>query len=160
MKLYLLEPEVAGGIGEKTTFLDNAYQNGVKKISSLHYELEGWLGDELLESTPCFIVAENLANSIQNSELNGYLFNEVEITVSDLFKELYPNKPLPNFKQLIPKGKVFVKNGKFTGWSQEDFCLSQNLELVVSTNAFKVINKHKLNHCEVIELKKDLTSPY
>lgn len=88
------------------------------------------------------------------------MLNEVEITVSDVFKELYPNKSLPNFKLLIPKGKVFVKNGKFTGWSQEDFCLSQNLELVVSCNAFKVINKHKLNHCVLIELNKDLTSPY
>lgn len=160
MELYLLEPEVAGEIGEKTTFLDDTYQNGVKKISNLHYELEGWLGDELLESTPCFIITENFANSIRNSELNGYFLKEVEITVSDLFKELYPNKPLPNFKQLIPKGKVFVKNGKFTGWSQEDFCLSQNLELVVSRDAFKVINKHTLSHCDLIELKNDLTSPY
>jgi hypothetical protein len=46
MKSYLLEPEVAIGIWE-------TYQNGVKEISNLHYKLEGWIGNELLESTPC-----------------------------------------------------------------------------------------------------------
>ena len=155
MTLILLEPEVAGEIGEKTTFSNNTYPNRMKEISHLHYKFQGWLGDELLESTPCFIVTENLANSIKSSELNGFMFNEVEVTVSDLFKGLYPNKPLPNFKRLIPRGKVFVGNGKYTGWSQEDFCLSQNLELVVSTNAFEIINKHPLNHCDVIKLNKD-----
>ncbi|MGF6949955.1 hypothetical protein QF028_002460 [Neobacillus sp. B4I6] len=155
MKLILLEPEVAGEIGEKTIFSTNTYTNGMKEISYLNYEFQGWLGDELLESTPCFIVTENLANSIQSSELNGYLFNEVEVTVSDLFKELYPNEILPNFKRLIPIGKVFVENHKYSGWSQEDFCLSQNLELVVSTNAFEVTNNHKLNYCDVFELNKD-----
>ncbi|WHY75312.1 hypothetical protein QNH20_14270 [Neobacillus sp. WH10] len=80
MKLFLLEPEVAGGIGEKATFSNNTYPNGMKEISHLNYEFQGWLGDELLETTSCFIVTEYLANSIQSSELNGYLFNEIEVT--------------------------------------------------------------------------------
>ncbi|SMQ80436.1 hypothetical protein SAMN05444673_3919 [Bacillus sp. OV166] len=104
---------------------------------------------------PVSLLQKTLQTSIQSSELNGYLFNKVEVTVSDLFKELYPNEILPNFKRLIPIGKVFVENHKYSGWSQEDFCLSQNLELVVSTNAFEVINNHKLNYCDVFELNKD-----
>jgi hypothetical protein len=155
MPLYLLEPEVAGGLGEKTIFYDETYKNGVKLISYLHYEFEGWLGDELLEATPSFIVTQELANSIQYSQLNGYIFGKVETTESDLFQELYPNKLLPKFKRLIPKGKVFINNDTYNNWSQEDFCLSQNLELVVSPQAFKVINSHILKHCNVFKLEKD-----
>ncbi|MEH7084418.1 hypothetical protein V7139_17015 [Neobacillus drentensis] len=155
MKLYLLQPEVAGELGENTTILDDTYQNGVEKISHLHYEFYGWLGDELLESTPCFIVTEELAHAILTSPLKGYLLDEVEITLSDEFKELYPNETLPNFKRLIPLGKVFVEENNYLDWLQEDFCLSQNLYLVVSTTAFEVLKKHQLNYCDVFELNKD-----
>lgn len=155
MNLYLLEPEVAGGLGENTTFLDDTYQNGVEKISHLHYDFYGWLGDELLESTPCFIVTEALAHTIQNSPLKGYLLDEVEITMSDEFKELYPNETLPNFKRLVPLGKVFVEENDYRNWSHEDFCLSQDLSFVVSATAFEVLKKHQLNYCDVFELKKD-----
>lgn len=59
MNLHLLEPEVAGGLGENSTF------NSKGEVEFLHYEFQGWLGDELLESTPCFIVTESMAHSIQ-----------------------------------------------------------------------------------------------
>ena len=154
MNLYLLEPEVAGGLGENTTFLDDTYQNGVEKISHLHYDFYGWLGDELLESTPCFIVSEELAFTIQTSPLKGYLLNEVEITISEFLKELYPDESLPNFKRLIPLGEVFVQENSYRDWSQDDFCLSQNLSLVISATAFTVLINHQLNNCEVIELNK------
>ena len=57
MKYYMIEPEVAGEIGENTIY-DNYDEiiNQKKKpiISHLHYIFDGWLGDELLEVTPCF----------------------------------------------------------------------------------------------------------
>ncbi|WP_144697936.1 hypothetical protein [Fictibacillus phosphorivorans] len=158
MHLYLLEPEVAGGLGEKTTYYNKTYKNGLKLISFLNYEFEGWLGDELLESTPSFIVTQELANSIQYSQLNGYVFEGVEITKSDLFQEIYPNRILPNFKRLIPNGKVSINNDTYNNWSQEDFCLSENLELVVSPQALKVLNLHVLKHCNVIKLERNIST--
>ena len=45
MTYYHLEPEVAGGIGERTV-LD---RSGPRlRATSLHYEFDGWLGDDLL----------------------------------------------------------------------------------------------------------------
>src|SRR5665647_2251403 len=89
--LYLLEPEVAGGIGENTVLDKN------RNILYLEYEFSGWLGDELLEATPCFITTFNLTKEIQNSELNGYEFQDMEISVNEEFCDLYPSSDMPPF---------------------------------------------------------------
>lgn len=69
MKYYMIEPEVAGEIGENTIY-DNYDEiiNQKKKpiISHLHYIFDGWLGDELLEVTPCFLISERLKKEIEN----------------------------------------------------------------------------------------------
>lgn len=155
MKLYIIEPEVGGGIGESTVFTSKTLPNGVKEISQLEYEFQGWLGDELLESTPCFIITSELVSSIENAQLTGYKIEGVKVTISDFFKELYPNKTLPEFKRLVPKGTVDINNGKYMDRTEEDFCLSQKLELVVSDNALRVLKKHQLNYCDIYEVEEE-----
>ena len=54
---YFIEPEVAGGWGGNTIADTSVHP---PKISKLHYQFDGWLGDDLLESFPCFIVSESL----------------------------------------------------------------------------------------------------
>ena len=97
--LYFLEPEVAGELGENTIIenFDNVRLKGERpKVTHLHYQFTGWLGDEILECTPCFIVTDALSKVIQESTLNGYTFQDVEVSVSDEFTEIYPNIKLPN----------------------------------------------------------------
>ncbi|WP_074033976.1 hypothetical protein [Bacillus massilinigeriensis] len=56
MILYFLEPEVSGGHGEYTIYgtEDDIATEGISgKVKYLHYEFEGWLRDDFLESTPC-----------------------------------------------------------------------------------------------------------
>lgn len=150
MKMYRLNPEVAGEIGENSKIV---YEKGIiKGITYLHYEFAGWLGDELLTQTPCFIVTEALANSVLKSKLAGYKFEEMEVTTSDEFKEFYPNKVLPKFLRLLPLGKVIVNDDMVTEWSGEDFCLEDDIELVVSEDALKLIENHKIDNCDVEEL--------
>ncbi|WP_241280098.1 hypothetical protein [Chryseobacterium cucumeris] len=43
-----IEPEVAGGLGEQSQ-LDNSFLPPL--IKNLHYEFEGWLGNDLVESS-------------------------------------------------------------------------------------------------------------
>ncbi|MCX7113289.1 MAG: hypothetical protein NTX45_24890 [Proteobacteria bacterium] len=155
MKLYELEPEVAGGFGENTVFsnLNEVEQKrGRSTITHLNYEFSGWLGDELLETTPCFIVTMSLANDIEKSDLKGYKFEDVEISTNDEFKELYPMITLPEFKRIIPKGTVAVNSEVFHNWSGDDFCISNNFILIVSERALNILKKHKLNYCDVREL--------
>jgi hypothetical protein len=150
MKMYRLDPEVAGEIGDGSEII---YEGGlIKKVTYLHYEFAGWLGDELLTQTPCFIVTEVVANSIIKSDLTGYRFEEMKVSKSDEFKEFYPDKVLPKFLRLLPLGKVVVDNDKIVEWSGEDFCLEENVDLVVSEYALKVLEKHQMVNCNVEEL--------
>ena len=155
MRLYELEPEVAGGFGENTVVsnLDNVRSKRERPIvTHLHYEFSGWLGDEILETTPCFIVTESLADSIQKSELKGYNFADVETSITEEFEELYPETILPKFKRVIPLGFVEVSRNTFGDWSGDDFCLSQKSTLVVSEKALAVFKKHQFDHCDITEL--------
>lgn len=160
LRLYELKPEVAGGYGENT-IVSNIDSVRLKKerpmIAHLHYEFSGWLGDEILETTPCFIVTESLAYSIQRSELKGYTFADVETSVAEEFEEfeeLHPGRILPKFERIVLHGTVEVIKDTFRNWSGDDFCISQRSVLVVSEKALAVLKKHKCDYCDITELEE------
>ncbi len=126
---YVVEPEVAGGWGENTIFTRTPGQGTV--VHKLHYEFDGWLGDELLESAPCFIVTERMAHEIQKAGLTGVSFDKVEVTVSPEFKQLYPDRQLPTFVWLKIEGTP----------GRDDFGVTSDLMLVVSESALEVLNR-------------------
>ena len=104
MKMYLLEPEVSGGIGNNSIL---EYENGrIKKAVHLDYEFEGWLGDDLITTSPFFIITESLAEEFQANDISGYDFEDLEISFCDYFMEMFPNNVLPNFKILVGLGIV------------------------------------------------------
>jgi hypothetical protein len=136
MGYYLLSPEVAGGFG-KNTLMDRTHHP--PEVTRLHYEFEGWLGDELLESFPCFIVTQSLAQAIADAALSGVEFRHVEVTTSDQFRELYPSQDLPEFVWLGVVGTP----------GQDDFGLDKTSRLVVSEAALEVLRTRKLENCEI-----------
>ncbi len=126
MRYYYLEPEVAGGFGPETVMDQNP---GLPMVRSLHHVFDGWLGDEILETTPCFIVTERLARSIEEHGLTGVTFDTVRIGRSDTFDELYPNRELPSFAWLKVCGER----------SADDFFMAEDGRLVVSERACSVL---------------------
>jgi hypothetical protein len=125
---------VAGGWGKNTVFTRTPGRPTV--VHKLHYHFDGWLGDELLESTPCYIVSERLASEIERAQLTGVTFDEVEITTSEQFTVLYPNRQLPKF--------VWLKVGGKPG--QDDFGVTSGLELVVSNRALELLERVGVSH--------------
>jgi hypothetical protein len=95
--------------------------SGRMEVNRLHYKFDGWLGDHLLESTPCFIASKKLAEKIGLEGLSGVELDEVEITKSEEFLELHPTRELPEFVWLKVKGKA----------GQDDFGIASDLRLVV-----------------------------
>ncbi len=158
MGLYLLEPEVAGEFGEKTIIsnFEAVREKGQRPIVvHLHYLLTGWLGDELLECTPCFIVTKELATDIEKSDLNGYTFENVDVSTSDEFNEMYPDRSIPQFVRLIPKGTVeVVDDDNYKNWSGNDICLTRKSYLVVSEAMFIILKRHHIDNCDVTFLKE------
>jgi hypothetical protein len=132
-KYYVIEPEVAGGFGENCEI---DWSTGKMQVNKLHYQFDGWLGDELLESTPCYIASERLAKLIQQHGLSGVEFDKVEITRSEQFREIYPNRLLPNFVWL-----------KVTGIpEQHDFAIASGLQLVVSERTLNLLKTIGTSH--------------
>ena len=118
----------------------------------MHFIFSGWLGDDIIESTPCFIITDDLKKWIEKSQLSGYKFQEVEVSLSDEFVELYSNREIPEFKRLIPNSSVVVEDKTYTKWSGGDFSLSDKSYLVVSEKALDILNEYNIDNCDLYEL--------
>jgi hypothetical protein len=127
-KFFAVEPEVAGGFGPNTILDRNVHPT---RVDHLHYELNGWLGDELLETTPCWIVTESLARQIREAGLAGVEFGDVEVSTSDEFRERYPDRSLPKFLRLNVTGTP----------RKDDFGVGDDLRLVVSEKALNLLRQ-------------------
>jgi hypothetical protein len=135
MPYYALEPEVAGHLGDHAVVDCSVHPPAVER---LHYEFDGWLGDDLLESFPCFIVTKGLRERLAESGLSGYLFDDAEVSRSDLFEEIHSDRELPEFAWLKIVGHAGI----------DDFGLSSDHRLVVSQRALDVLKSFKLDNCD------------
>ena len=68
---------------------------------------DGWLGDDLLESFPCFILTERLANELER-KVTGFSLDDVTVSTSDQFEDLYPGRVLPAFCWLKVSGQPLI----------------------------------------------------
>ena len=134
---HIVEPEVAGGLGVNTEVTRTPGQPIV--IHTLHYQFNGWMGDELLESTPCYIVSEKMAEKLQQAQLSGFTLDEVETTKSEQFRELYTDRELPRFLWLKVDGSA----------GQDDFGVTLDLQLVVSDRALETLVEVGISHALV-----------
>jgi len=133
---FYIEPEVSGGIGDNAIVDTSVHPPRVLK---LHYQFDGWLGDDLLETFPCYIVSSSLAKEIELAQLTGFVLDDVEISKSKQFEELYPKKELPIFYWL----KVIGTAGK------DDFGISEDYRLIVSSKAINTLQKGKIEMADL-----------
>ncbi|MEE4962429.1 hypothetical protein V2K05_05385 [Pseudomonas alliivorans] len=133
---YYIEPEVAGGIGD-SSILDTS--SHPPKIMLLEYRFEGWLGDDLLESFPCFIITKRLADAISVPPLSGFALMPVEISKSENFIESHPHVKLPEFQWLKISGSA----------GSDDFGLTENHNLVISKSALEVLKRFNIKQADL-----------
>jgi hypothetical protein len=134
-----LEPEVAGGLGEGTIMDRHAHP---PIVSRLHYALQSWLGDELLTAFPCHIVTQRVREALAHLGATGCAFDEVHITTEYPFDELYPGRRLPPFTWLKISGRAGL----------DDFGLSADHRLVISSRVLRCLREFQLAHCEIEEV--------
>lgn len=135
-KYFLIEPEVAGELGADTVMDTSVHP---PRVSELHYELKGWLGDDLLESFPCFVVTDRCRGALEKERFAGCTFVPVKVTASDAFHELYPGRSLPAFHWLKVDG---------TG-GRDDLGLSRDHRLVVSEEVLRLLKSLNIEHCDI-----------
>lgn len=137
MDYFALEPEVAGGFG-KRTILDATVHPPV--VEHLNYEFGwGYLGDELLENFPCFIVTQRLADILVRSGLGSFYLDEVEVTFTPDAQEEHAGKPFPHFLWLRVTGTA----------GQDDLGVTGKAQLVVSERALQVLRRGVIDNCGI-----------
>lgn len=82
MTSYELELDVAGSPGPGTQWGDSAAE-----IRRLNYEFDGWLGDDLVTSTPVTIVTTRVRDAIAAAGPTGAEFADVLVTRSEQFED-------------------------------------------------------------------------
>ncbi|MCH5345343.1 MAG: hypothetical protein J1E64_15055 [Acetatifactor sp.] len=141
MNYYILNPEVAGELGDGS---DLVYEGGkIKEVSFLEYNFMGWQGDELLSTHPCFIVTESLQNDIILNNLTGVKFKEISMTFSDEFYDMCGDVKIPQFVQIICNASYEDNAGDL----QYDFYYNKYKEIIVSERALSVLRQHKIDMC-------------
>jgi hypothetical protein len=132
---YILEPEVAGDLGEKSVLDFSTHPPTVLK---LHYKFNVWLGDDLITTHPCFIVTERLRKALDELGGTGYQFDEVEVSTSEYFGVVNPKLELPIFYWMKVHGVPGVDDVGVT----ED-----KKQLVVSDRFLNVLGRFNTQHC-------------
>ena len=126
MQYFSVEPEVAGGLGPHSV-IDRSVHPPI--VSRLHYQFDGWLGDEIVESFPCVLVTEALSRQLLAEGFSGFEIGSVEVSASEQFHDTCPDTELPPFVWL----RVVGIGGK------DDFGSGPDARMVVSERALRVI---------------------
>lgn len=143
MNYYLLNPEIAGELGDGSELV---YESGkIKEVVFLEYNFMGWQGDELLSTHPCFIVTESLQNDIISNGLTGVKFRDIAMTFSDEFYDICGNIKVPRFVQIICND-LYEDNSENL---HNDFYVNKYKEIIVSEKALSVLKQHKINVCAI-----------
>ncbi|MFB9981272.1 hypothetical protein ACFSQQ_19345 [Mesorhizobium kowhaii] len=119
MQYFYIRPNVAGGLGENTE-LDSSVHPPI--VSKLHYEVEGWFGDVLVTTFPCFLVTEETKHALLEMGFSGATFADAEVTTSENFQELQPGVEIPPLVWLKVNGQA----------GRDDFGISADYRLVIS----------------------------
>jgi hypothetical protein len=139
---FEVEPEVAGHLGKSSVVDRSIYP---PTVSKLEYQLDDWLGGDLLTSFPVYIVTERLALALEGVKPTGFSLDLVAITTSEQFEEIHRDlhlpPALPEFRWL----KVYGMAGK------DDFGLIGDYRLIVSERALGLLQRHNIQHATIRE---------
>ncbi len=135
-QFYRLEPEVAGGLGQGTVLQRD---HRPPKVTRLYYVFDGWLGDDLLESYPCFIMTKIMADRLLRLGPTGVALREVEISTSPTFRDGHSNLHLPDFLWLDVQGTP----------GRDDLGLEQDAHHVVSHRVLDCLRTGHLAQCRI-----------
>jgi hypothetical protein len=136
MAYYTLEPEVSGGLGEGTV-MDSTVQP--PRVESLHYEFADWLGDDLVESFPCYLVSKPLAARLTAANLGGFQLRDVAVTLTDEAEEQLGDTSLPDFYWLDVIGTA----------GHDDIGTTPAGQLVVSDQGLALLREFNIDNCDV-----------
>lgn len=135
---YYIEPEVSGGLGNDTVINTLVHP---PIVSILHYEFSGWLGNDILETFPCFIVTDRLKDALTFNSCTGVIFDKVKVSTNDTFQDVYQDTELPVFSWLRVTGIA----------GKDDFGMAQDYRLVISEKVLYILKSFNISEADIEE---------
>ena len=177
-QFFQLRPEVAGFQGEGTVVTNHPQlQAGlalIPEVAHLDYQFDGWLGDDIAEMAPCYIVSDILAAAMGQADLSGYRLEAITVSTTegfDRWQSEMVSRPLPTFVRVLMDGRIQIKGDReVVFWSGHDICLGERIDwvppetfeqtmsapppyaLVVSERALDVMKGFQIENCDVYVL--------
>ncbi|MBY5162879.1 hypothetical protein [Salsipaludibacter albus] len=136
---FRVRPEVAGELGDNTDMDTTVHPPVVRR---LHHVFSGWLGDDIVESFPCYLVTTDLATAITEAGLSGAWIDEAEISLDPQFTTLEPEQAaaLPHRKWLRINGAA----------DKDDLWQDEQAQLFVNARALAILKTCSLAHTEIV----------
>ncbi len=141
MNQYVIRPEVAGELGPLTEMDTSTHP---PTVTRLNYEFSGWMGDDIVETSPTYIVTASLSQAIESSRLSGARLDDVVVTKDPQFEEFFPDiaSSLPRWYWLRTVGNP----------NDSDFWQDEAGRLVISENALNLLQRFNISNAEVTAL--------
>jgi hypothetical protein len=142
MTYYLIEPEVAGILGENTVLDASTHP---PRVDRLEYEIKGWMGDELMTRFPCFVVTQHLGGKLREAGLGAFQFRDVQVTMSPEGESSLEFKGIERF----PECEWMHVRGTP---GRDDFGVTSFAgDLVVSDRGLEALRQGRLEHAHIEE---------
>lgn len=135
MDRFFIEPEVSGELGHETD-MDTSVHPPI--ITSLHFIFTGWLGDDIIECFPIYLVTENLGKSLKDNNIKGFELKSIKVEKSRTFTDLQPDISLPKFYWLDID----------TSGSEGDFKIKDNI-LTVSNKVLNILKRFNIEYLDI-----------
>lgn len=133
---YYIEPDVPGGIGKGSKVDSSTHP---PTVSELHFYFDGWSGDDLVTTFPCYAITERFKNQLSESNFTGFEIDSLKISKSEIFNEIFPGRNLPNFYWLKINGKC----------GYDDLGIAKDHRLVISEKVKKILDKLSIKEAEI-----------
>lgn len=136
MRYFEVNPEVPAELGDLTV-MEN--KDGARLIiHKLHLNFKGWLGGDLMETTPVFYITEKLKQGLIKHAFTGIqAFEPVEYEIDD------------EYTGSVKPGVIYWL--KINGKSMhDDFGIDEGV-LIVSEKALNFLKQYNLSDAEIVE---------
>ncbi len=142
---YYVDAEVPGWVSNFSS-----QDDGETAVEPLHLIFEGWMGDDIVTTSPYWFVTERLANTLGSSNLTGFRLEQVLVSPGDQYA-LAAKHSLPlDWMRLVPTGTLE---------NNDDIALVDTTELAVSGEVLAIFRSYTLQEAGVFPVDEDATAP-
>ena len=134
---YYVDAEVPGGLAPGHSY-DQAQR--AADAGPLHLVFDGWMGDDLVTTSPFWFVSERLADALRASGLTGFELEPATASTGEQYELITERALTPVWLRLIPTGSVD---------EGDDLVLADATDLLVSAAALELLRSFTLEDADI-----------